>query len=110
MDISVVIVSYNVREYIISCIESIYKHTSQKIEFEIIVVDNNSSDQTIESVLKKFSEVNIIENGYNAGFTIAANQGAKNSIGKYLFLNPDTRLDEDSLKKDAKEKLMIYMN
>ena len=55
-------------------------------------------------MLKKFSEVNIIENGYNAGFTIAANQGAKNSIGKYLFfLNPDTRLDEDSLKKMLKK-------
>ena len=48
-------------------------------------------------MLKKFSEVNIIENGYNAGFTIAANQGAKiRLVNIYFFLNPDTRLDEDS--------------
>ena len=49
-------------------------------------------------MLKKFSEVNIIENGYNAGFTIAANQGAKNSIGKYLFFKSIT-ISEDSLKR-----------
>ena len=54
MDISVVIVSYNVREYIISCIESIYKHTNYEFKY---IVDNNSSDQTIESVLKSFRKL-----------------------------------------------------
>ena len=44
MDVSIIIVNYNVREFIVSCIESIYKHSTGKIKFEIIVVDNNSVD------------------------------------------------------------------
>jgi len=100
MDISIVIVSYNVREYIISCIESIYKHSKSNISFELIIVDNDSKDGTVNTLKNKFPKINIISNKYNAGFSIAANQGAQKCSGKYLLiLNPDTLFVEDSLKK-----------
>ena len=54
MDISIIIVSYNVKEYIISCIESIYKHSSNKIDLEIIIIDNNSNDGSVSAINKKF--------------------------------------------------------
>ena len=97
MDISIIIVNYNVREYIISCIESIYKHTNSKINYEIIVVDNNSSDKSVEALERKFPKVIIIKNDYNAQFSTAVNQGEKLSSGRYIFiLNPDTLFIEDS--------------
>ena len=57
MDITIIIVSYNVKEYIISCIDSIYKHSKSKIEFEIIVVDNNSKDGTFDALREKFPKL-----------------------------------------------------
>ena len=100
MDISVIIVSYNVKEYIISCIHSIYKHSISKYRFEIIVVDNNSIDGSVAKIKKEFPEVVLIKNNNNIGFSRAVNQGARKSKAKYLFiLNPDTLLLEDSLFK-----------
>tara|TARA_B100001094_G_C18178732_1_gene799555 strand:+ start:1788 stop:2684 length:897 start_codon:yes stop_codon:yes gene_type:complete len=100
MDISVVIVSYNVREYIISCIQSIYKHSRGKINLEVIVIDNNSDDGSADFINEKFPEVLLIKNDCNAGFSKAVNQGFKLTKGKYLFiLNPDTLLIEDSIYK-----------
>lgn len=100
MDISILIISYNVREYVISCIESIYKESKSDLNFEIIVVDNNSKDESSKKIKKDFEKVKIIQNNYNAGFSKAVNQGLKKSIGKYLLiLNPDTLFKEDSLFK-----------
>ena len=100
MDVSIVIVSYNVREYIISCIESIYKHSKSGINFEIIVIDNDSKDNSVDELKKAFPQINLIQNNYNTGYTIAANQGSKLSKGEYIFfLNPDTLFIEDSLSK-----------
>ena len=100
IDISIIIVSYNVKEYIISCIESIYKHSKSNHSFEIVVVDNNSEDGTTDSLEKKFPEISLIKNNYNAGFSIATNQGVRLCQGKYIFiLNPDTLLVEDVLGK-----------
>ena len=100
MDISVLIVNYNVREYIVSCIESIYKHSKSDLNFEIIVVDNNSKDRSSEKIKKKFGNISLIENNYNAGFSKAVNQAAKKAVGKYiLILNPDTLFKDDSLHK-----------
>ncbi len=104
MDISIIIVSYNVKEYIISCIESIYKHSQSNYNFEIVVVDNNSKDGSADSIKKKFPNISLIKNDYNAGFSKAVNQGAKISKGKYfLILNPDTLFIEDSLFKILSE-------
>ncbi len=114
MDISIVIVNYNVEEYIISCIESIYKHSKSKYTFEIIVVDNNSSDSSNEKLKSKFQNIILIENDYNKGFSKAVNQGVKMSQGDYIFLlNPDTILVEDSISRlikcfnNRKDKIIV---
>ena len=97
-DISIIIVNYKVKEYIIPCIESIYKYTSKNLRYEILVIDNNSNDGSIDAIKSQFSEVKIYENTENIGFSKAVNQGAETAIGKYIFiLNPDTKLIEDSI-------------
>ena len=98
IDISIIIVNYNVRDYLISCIKSIFEQSSNSISIEIIVIDNNSSDNSVEFLKNNFPEIKLIINDKNEGFTKAANLGAKSSKGKYLFiLNPDTYFIEDSL-------------
>ena len=98
MDISIIIVSYNVQEYIISCIQSIYKHSKSKLNFEIIVIDNNSIDETSKKIEKKFSEIVFIQNKKNYGYTKAVNQGILVAKGEnIILLNPDTLFIEDSL-------------
>ena len=97
-DISIIIVNYKVKEYIIPCIESIYKHTSKSLRYEILVIDNNSNDGSIDAIKSQFSDAKIYENTENIGFSKAVNQGAETAIGKYIFiLNPDTKLIEDSI-------------
>ena len=98
--VSIIIVNYKVKEFIIPCIESIYENQPKNYLFEIIIVDNNSRDGSIEIINKKFPYVITIENKKNVGFSPAVNQGAKKAKGKFLFLlNPDTLLIEDSLSK-----------
>ena len=100
IDISVIIINYNVEEYIISCIESIYKNAPPKKSFEIIVVDNKSIDNSIENIRSNFPDILIIENNQNYGFSTGVNQAAKKAKGNFLFiLNPDTLFVEDSLSK-----------
>ena len=98
IDISIVIVNYNVKEYIIPCIQSIFQHYSHSLSVEIIVVDNNSQDGSVNALETKFPEITILKNKNNIGFTRAINQGANIANGSYLFiLNPDTLFIEDSL-------------
>jgi len=98
MNLSIIIVSYNVEEYIISCIQSIYKHSKSNNTFEIIVVDNNSSDNSVDKIKNEYPQINLIKNRKNYGYSVAANQGAIESKGEYiLFLNPDTLLIENSI-------------
>ena len=100
IDISVIIINYNVEEYIISCIESIYKNEPPKNSFEIIVVDNKSIDNSIKNIRSNFPDILIIENNQNYGFSKGVNQAAKKAKGNFLFiLNPDTLFVEDSLSK-----------
>ena len=100
MDVSIVIVNYNVREYIISCIESIYKHSNSNISFEIVVVDNDSNDDSLIALKKVNPKIKIIENNFNFGFSVAVNQGVKICKGEYIFLlNPDTLFIDDVLSK-----------
>lgn len=104
--ISIIIVNYKVKEFIIPCIESIYKNKPKNYSFELIVVDNNSNDGSIEAISEKFTHVIIIENKKNVGFSSAVNQGAKKAEGNFLFvLNPDSLFLEDSLSK-----LMLFIN
>lgn len=97
MDLSIVIPSYNTKELLEDCLQSI-KEAKTKVSLEIIVVDNASSDSSIEMVRKKFGEVIVIENRVNKGFAQAVNQGWKKAKGKYiLFLNSDTVVKNESL-------------
>lgn len=97
--LSIIIVSYNSCEITIQCIKSIYS-SEWRDDYEIIVVDNNSKDDSVKSIRKNFPEVKIIENKENKYFAIANNQGAEISNGKYLLLlNSDTIVEKDNLQK-----------
>jgi GT2 family glycosyltransferase len=99
MDLSVIIVNYNVKYFIEQCLHSVVKAV-KNIDSEIFVVDNNSVDGSCEMIRSKFSQVNLIENKVNLGFSKANNQAIKKSKGKYiLLLNPDTVVEEDSFRK-----------
>jgi GT2 family glycosyltransferase len=99
MKLSIVIVNYNTASLLKNCLSSIYKNPP-KMEYEIIVVDNNSLDNSNEMLREKFKQVRVINNKINAGFARASNQGAAQSSGEYiLFLNSDTLVCPQSLSK-----------
>jgi GT2 family glycosyltransferase/lipopolysaccharide/colanic/teichoic acid biosynthesis glycosyltransferase len=96
--VSVIIVSYNVKEFLQQCILSV-KNSLDNLEHEIIVVDNNSVDGTTEIIRYKFPEIILIENNKNRGFAAACNQGLGVSKGDFLLLlNPDTMIQEDTIQ------------
>jgi len=98
MKISVIIVSYNVKEFLQQSILSL-KNSLNDLEHEIIVVDNNSVDGTNEIIRYKFPDIILIENDNNRGFAAACNQGLAASKGEYLLLlNPDTMIQEDTIQ------------
>lgn len=95
MDLSIIIVSYRTKDLLDKCLESILK-TIQEIEFEIIVIDNNSQDGSTQMLREKYPQATLIRNNQNLGFAKACNQGIRRSCGKYLFfLNPDTFILEN---------------
>ncbi len=99
MELSIIIVSYNVKDLLIDCIESINRFF-EDISYEIIVVDNNSDDGTIDDVCLRFPQVVFIQNRHNTGFSAANNQGIKISKGDFiLLLNPDTYFIDNSVKR-----------
>ncbi|MFO7445997.1 MAG: glycosyltransferase [Ignavibacteriaceae bacterium] len=99
MDLSIIIVNYNVKEFLQNLIHSVYK-ASQNISCEIIVVDNASDDGSVEFLQEKFPEIKLIVNKDNLGFSKANNIGLKEAKGKYiLLLNPDTLVREDTFEK-----------
>jgi len=96
VDLSIIIVNYNVKEFIQNLIQSIYKATPG-LSYEIIIVDNASTDGSVEFLREKFPTINIIANKINLGFSKANNQGLKLATGKYLLLlNPDALVREDT--------------
>ncbi|KAA3625971.1 MAG: glycosyltransferase [Bacteroidetes bacterium] len=102
MDLSVIIVNYNVRYFLEQALLSVRK-ASQGLEVEVFVVDNNSVDDSVAMVREKFPEVSLIVNKDNPGFSIANNQAIRQSTGKYvLLLNPDTIVEEDTFEKCVK--------
>ena len=97
MNVSVIIVSYNVKSLLCKCIESIFDYT-HGVDHEIIVVDNASSDGTVDELRRRFEDIRLIASDINLGFGKANNEGAKVAKGKYLFfLNPDTLLLNNAL-------------
>ncbi|MCX8105113.1 MAG: glycosyltransferase family 2 protein [Ignavibacterium album] len=99
MDVSVIIVNYNNFNLLRNCLESLYKHTHD-LEFEVIVVDNGSSEAGLENICSTYDNLILIKNKENLGFSKANNIGLSLAKGKYvLFLNNDTIFKENSIKK-----------
>lgn len=99
IDLSIIIVNYNVKEFLKNLLDSINK-ASQNLSLEIIVVDNASDDGSIEMIKEKFPNVILIENKSNLGFGKANNQGLKIANGNFfLLINPDTLVAEDTFIK-----------
>ena len=99
MDLSVIIVSYNVKFLVAGLLHSLQRALLNKFEYEIIIVDNNSSDNTREYIKNKFPGLTIINNKQNLGFAAANNQGIAAARGNYfLLINPDTLIEEDIFK------------
>ena len=98
MDLSIVIVNYNVKEFLTQCLESIFRSKTD-YAYEVIVVDNASTDSGESRTIKAFPEVQWIANKENVGFGRANNQGFEAAKGTYtLILNPDTVVQEDTLE------------
>ena len=99
MDLSIVIVNYNVKEFLQNLLHSIEK-ASSNISKEIIIIDNASDDGSVEVIKDKFPSTKLIENKINVGFGKANNQGLEIARGEHiLFINPDCIVSEDTFDK-----------
>lgn len=98
MDVSIIIVNYCTSDLVIDCVNSIYDKTST-VSYEIIIVDNNSGDNSAEKLSREFGDkVILVKSDVNLGFGKANNLGAEYANGEYLFLlNPDTVLMNDAV-------------
>ena len=96
-DLSIIIINYRSYQHVFNCIESIYQQT-HKYNFEIIVVDNNSEDNSEANLLAAYPTIKWIQSGYNAGFARANNLGIEAATGEYiLVLNADTIILNNAL-------------
>lgn len=99
MKLSIVIVNYNVKEFLTQCLDSIFKSQTQ-YDYEVIIVDNSSKDSGRDQICATFEHIIWVENIENVGFGRANNQGFSLAKGVYtLILNPDTVLQEDTIEK-----------
>ena len=99
-DLSIIIVCYKGWGRLNKCLESLSSFSGKIIKIEVIVVDNNSSDETIHEIEERFSKFRFILNEINGGFANGCNLGAKNASGEFLlFLNPDTVASESEIEK-----------
>ena len=102
VDLSIIIVSYNIKDYLRNCLKSIFDQT-KGISFEIFVVDNASYDGSAQMVEKEFQKVRLIKNTTNLGFSKANNQAFRLCRGRnILLLNPDTEVQTGSLETMVK--------
>jgi len=105
LDLSIIIVNYNVKEFLQNLLVSLAKALTE-LSSEIIVVDNGSDDGSLEMLREKFPHITLIANKVNLGFSKANNLGLKIAKGKFLLLlNPDTIVQEDTF-----EKLISFFN
>ena len=104
LDVSLIIVSYNTADLLDNCLCSIFKQTC--CEFEVIVVDNASIDESVHMIKTKYPEVTVIANENNVGFAKANNQAFEITRGRHvLVLNPDTEIIGNAI-----EVMSIYMD
>lgn len=105
MQLSVIILNYNVRYFLEQCVFSVQK-ALEGIDGEIIVIDNASSDDSCEMMKTKFPHIKLIENKENLGFPKGNNIGVVQAKGEYIcILNPDTVVAEDTFKKILNSQL-----
>ena len=98
MDVSIIIVNYNVRDFLNNALVSVFQ-ALEGIDGEVFVVDNASDDGSSDVVRQSFPNVRLIANNVNVGFAKANNQALAMSSGKYLMLlNPDTIVQEDTIR------------
>ena len=97
MKLSIIIVNYNVTQLLRNCLSSIQKFV-KNIDYEVIVMDNASTDSSWKDLVEEFPAFNFIENLQNDGFSKANNKAVKLARGEYiLLLNPDTEIEGDYL-------------
>jgi GT2 family glycosyltransferase len=107
MQLSVIILNYNVRYFLEQCVRSVQK-ALENIDAEIIVVDNNSSDASCLMMKQLFPQIKLIENKENLGFPKGNNIGVAQAKGEYIcILNPDTVVAEDTFTKIINSKFQI---
>lgn len=98
MDVSIIIVNYNTKYLLADCLATVFEKTKD-VAYEVIVVDNASTDGSEEYITKRFPNIKWINSGENLGFGKANNLGAKYASGKYLFLlNSDTLLLNNAIR------------
>ena len=98
-DVSVVIVSWNAREYLRKCLKSLRK-ANARLDAQILVVDNASADGSPEMVKAEFPEVQLIETGKNLGFASGNNVGLRQATGRYVCLvNSDVEVEENCIER-----------
>lgn len=101
--LSIVIVNWNAAEHTLQCLESIFSDNyvfTNPDKTEVILIDNNSADNSVELISEKFSSVKLISNKDNKGYAVACNQGMKIASGEYvLLLGNDTIIKPDTLSE-----------
>jgi GT2 family glycosyltransferase len=108
MQLSVIILNYNVRYFLELCVLSVQK-AIQNLDAEIIVIDNNSSDDSCMMMKQRFPNIKLIENKENLGFPKGNNIGVAQAKGEYIcILNPDTVVAEDTFEKILNSKLITH--
>jgi GT2 family glycosyltransferase len=96
--VSIILVTWNSRKHIEQCLECVSKQTFKN--FEIIIVDNDSQDHSVDYVIEHYAHLRIIQNKENVGFAKANNQGIKAAQGEFIFLlNPDVFLEPSFLEE-----------
>ncbi|MUG73955.1 glycosyltransferase family 2 protein [Paenibacillus validus] len=97
MDLSIIVLNYNTKQLTLNCLESIRNSVTEYL-YEIILVDNHSTDGSIEAFEKHYPEIELIRNQVNVGFSKGNNQAMKIARGRYvLLLNSDTIVNSDTL-------------
>lgn len=99
MDLSIIIVNWNVKDLLEKCLASVYRET-RNLDFEVIVIDNASNDGSVEMIKKKFPQVRLLANKENRWFAGGNNQGLAMAQGDLiLLLNPDTEILDKAINK-----------
>lgn len=94
--VSIIIPNYNGKHFFKNCIDSLYRQIYKDIE--IIVVDNDSSDGSVEYLKEYYPKVKVIELDYNTGFSYAVIFGINRDLGEYVFLLNNTEVDEKCIE------------